>query len=190
MPVSFLIRIILWSWLGAAVAAGHFLVLQRIPTIGIPAMSITLTFVVALAIFKLAPLRDWVNTLDLRVLVLIHAVRFSGIYFLSLQQSGEFPRALVSSCLVDIVVATMAIPIALAPLAEHVRRRAIVIWNVVGFVGLLLALLTMGRLALSAPAELRAFTRLPLSLVPTMLVPFLLVIHLVIFARTRERQAR
>jgi hypothetical protein len=63
-----------------------------------------------------------------------------------------------------------------------------VIWNVVGFVGLLLALVTMARLNLSAPAELRAFTRLPLSLVPTLLIPLLLFIHVVLFVRTRTRQ--
>jgi hypothetical protein len=127
-----------------------------------------------------------VDSIDLRALVLVHSIRFSGIYFLSLQQRGDFPHAMVSSCIADIIIATMAIPIALAPLADDARRRAIVIWNVVGFVGLLLALIAMARLNLSAPGELRAFTRLPLSLLPTLLIPLLLVIHIILFARTRS----
>jgi hypothetical protein len=103
---------------------------------------------------------------------------------------GEFPRALLSSAIADIIIAAMALPVAFAPLTEAARRRAIVIWNVVGFVGLLLALVTMARLNLSSPTELRAFTRLPLSLVPTLLLPLLLFIHVVIFVRTRGNQER
>ena len=186
MPVSFLVRLVLWLWLGGAIAVGHFLVLQRLPPLAMPGLTVALTVLLAVAYFKIGALRSWVDANDLRALVLLHAIRFSGIYFLSLQQRGEFPHALVSTCIADIVIATMALPIAFAPLAEDARRRAIVIWNVAGFVGLLLALITMARLNLSAPIELRAFTRLPLSLVPTLLMPLLLVIHIILFARTRS----
>lgn len=186
MPASFLARILLWLWLGGAVAVGHFLVLQRLPPLAIPAISIVLAAFAALVGLKLDLLRAWIDSVDLRALVLLHVTRFAGIYFLSLSQQGEFPRALLSSNVVDVLVAMMALPIALAPLSDDARRRAIVIWNVVGFLGLLMSILAMARLGLAGTSELRAFTRLPLSLVPTMLIPLLLFIHVVIFVRTGE----
>jgi hypothetical protein len=82
----------------------------------------------------------------------------------------------------------MAFPIALAPLEAGPRRRAIVIWNVVGFIGLLLTLVNATRLNLVDPSQLRALTHLPLSLVPTFLMPLLLAIHVIIFDRTRREQ--
>jgi hypothetical protein len=190
MPVSFLVRILLWLWLGGAIAMGHFLVLQRLPPLAMPAVSVAIAGLLAVVCFRIRLFRTWVDSIDLRALVLLHTTRFIGIYFLSLSQRGEFPRALLSSAIADIIIAAMALPVAFAPLTEAARRRAIVIWNVVGFVGLLLALVTMARLNLSSPTELRAFTRLPLSLVPTLLLPLLLFIHVVIFVRTRGNQER
>ena len=188
MPASFLVRIILWLWLGGAIAIGHFLILRRLPPLAMPGISLGLAALTALAYFKIGTLRNWVDSIDLRGLVLLHVTRFIGLFFLSLYQRGELPRELLSASIGDIIIATMALPVVFAPLADEARRRAIVIWNVVGFVGLLLALVTMARLTLSAPAELRAFTRLPMSLVPTLLIPLLLFIHVVLFARTRAKQ--
>jgi hypothetical protein len=111
------------------------------------------------------------------------------VYFLMLYQRGDLPRAfVVPGSITDIIVATMALPIALAPLEAGPRRRAIVIWNVVGFIGLLLTLVNATRLNLVDPSQLRALTHLPLSLVPTFLMPLLLAIHVIIFDRTRREQ--
>lgn len=186
MPVSFLVRLFLWLWLGAAFVAGHFLVLQQLPPIALPVLALLITATVTLLYFVLSPLRSWVDEVDVRLLVLIHAVRFFGLYVLSLHQRGIVPAALATSTVCDIVVATMALPVAFAPLSDAARQRAIVIWNVVGFIGLAFGLVTMARLSLSTPVTLRSFTRLPLSLVPTFVTPFLLTLHIILFARTRS----
>jgi hypothetical protein len=189
MPVSFIVRVFFWVWFGAAIAAGHFLVLQRIPPFAVQGIIFGLTAVLVLAYFRIAPLRAWVDSLDLRLLVLVHVTRFVGIYFLVLYQRDELPRAFaVPGGVGDIIVATMALPVALAPLEAGPRRRAIVIWNVVGFVDILLVVITAARINLTSPGELRALTHLPLSLLPTLLVPVIIATHIIIFARTARSQ--
>jgi hypothetical protein len=189
MPVSLLVRIAFWLWLGAAIGAGHFRVFDRMPPLAMPAVIVGIAAVLTLAYFRISAVRAWVDSLDLRTLVLLHVTRFVGVYFLMLYQRGELPRAfVVPGSVTDVIVATMALPIAFAPLAEDSRRRAIVIWNVVGFVGLVLTLISAARINLAAPAELRALTHLPLSLVPTFLMPLLITIHVIIFDRTRRQQ--
>jgi hypothetical protein len=189
MPVSFLVRVAFWIWFGSAIAAGHFLVLQRIPPFALPGIIFGLTAVLVLAYFRVTPLRTWVDSLDLRLLVLVHLTRFVGIYFLVLFQRGELPRAFaVPGGIGDIIVATMVLPVAFAPLDDSARRRAIVIWNVVGFVDILLVVASAIRINLTDPSELRAFTHLPLSLLPTFLVPVIIATHIIIFVRTAGSQ--
>lgn len=187
MAVSLLIRVLFWLWFGAALAAGHFLVLQRVSALALPALTLFLAALPVLAYLRLRAIRSWVDAVDLRALVLLHVTRLAAIYLLVLHQRGEMPRALVMpGALGEIIVAVMALPVALAPLADAARHRAIVIWNVVGLVGLLLAQLNAVRLALATPADVRVLTTLPVSLLPTFLVPLLLATHVVILARTRR----
>jgi len=185
MPASFLVRLIFWIWLGGAIAAGHFFFLQRMGPAALQGLVLVLTGLLLLICFRVPPLRRWIESLDLRALVLVHVTRFAGIYFLVLHQRGDLPRPfVVPGSITDIIVATMAIPIALAPLEPAPRLRAIVIWNVVGFVGILFTLINATRVSLVDPTQLTALTHLPLSLVPTMLLPLLLAIHVILFIRT------
>lgn len=188
MAASLMVRLLFWVWLGAAIATGHFLLLQRLPAATLPAVTLGLAALPALAYFRLPAVRAWVDELDLRVLVLLHVTRLVGIYLLVLHQQGDLPQAFaVPGGLGAIVVAVMALPVALAPLADATRRRAIVIWNVFGGVELLLMLFSIVRIALSDPTDLRALTRLPLSLLPTFLLPLLLATHVILYARTARR---
>lgn len=188
MAASLMVRLFFWLWFGAAVAAGHFLLLQRVPAVALPAVTLGLAALPALAYFRFSAIRAWVDALDLRVLVLLHVTRFVGIYLLVLHQHGELPRAFaVPGGIGAIVVAVMALPVALAPLTGDARRRAIVIWNVFGGIELLLMLISLARIGLSDPADLRPLTRLPLSLLPTFLFPLLLAAHVILFARTSRR---
>src|SRR5687768_3254612 len=128
MPVSFLVRLFFWIWFGAAIAAGHFLVLQRVPPVSTPLITLAIAALLVLVYARISFVRTWVDSLDLRVLVLLHLTRFVGAYLLVLFQRGELPRAFaVTGGVTDIIVATIALPIALAPLDDRVRTRAIVI---------------------------------------------------------------
>lgn len=185
MSADLIVRLIVWIWFAGAAAVGHFLVLQRLPPAAIPAIALALAGVLLSAYFRIRPLRAWVDGLDLRSLVLVHVTRFLGIYFLALYQRGELPREFaVSGGMSDILVATMALVVALAPLEPAARRRAMVIWNVIGFMAVVVTLFNLTRLNLSDPSELRSLTHLPLSFLPTMLIPLILATHVIIFVRT------
>jgi hypothetical protein len=190
MSVSLFVRFFFWVWFGAAIAAGHFLTLQRLPPIATQGIIVTIAAALFAAYSRVTAVRSWVDALDLRALVLLHVTRFIGIYLLALFQRGELPGAFaLSAGVTDIIIATMALPIALAPLEDAARRRAIVMWNVVGFVGILVSTFSAARITLTHPSELRPLTHLPLSLLPTLLTPLLLVTHLIIFARTVRPKA-
>lgn len=189
MPTSLVVRIVLWTWFGAAVAAGHFLLLQRFPPFAVPVIVLGLAALAVYACFRSDALHAFVLAIDLRTLVLLHVTRFVGLYFLVLHQRGELPGAFaLPAGIGDLVVATMALPVALAPLEPTQRRRAIVIWNVTGFVDILLVIATAARLNLAAPAQMQAFTHLPLSLLPTFLVPLIIATHVLIFVRLARDQ--
>jgi hypothetical protein len=188
MPGSLLVRLILWAWFGSAVAFGYFQLLQRLAPPALPLIVFGLTGCVLYAYFRLAALRAWVDSLDSRRLVLLHLTRFVGIYFLILHRRGELPAAFaLPAGIGDIIVATMALPVVFAPVAESTRQRAIVIWNVAGFADIMLVVATAARLNLADPAQMHAFTHLPLSLLPTFLVPLIIATHVLLFVRTMRR---
>jgi hypothetical protein len=189
MSAALFARLLLWLWFGAAVAAGHFLVLARLPAFAMQGVLAGTTLVLLYAYVRFSGVRGWIDSIDLRALVLLHVSRFVGIYFLILHQRGELPRAFaVPGGIGDIIVATMALPVALAPLDPPLRRRAILIWNVVGFFDILMVIITATRLNLEHPGQLRALTYLPLSLLPTFLVPLIIATHVFIFVRIAREQ--
>ena len=191
MLASLLARLFFWVWFGAALAAGHFLVLQRLPPAATPAILLFLTALLLYGYFRIAMVRAWVDAQDLRILVLVHVTRFVGIYFLVLHRDGLLPYAFaVPGGIGDIIVATMAVPVALAPLADGSRRRIMTIWNVVGLIDILFVVATAMRINFTDPVQLRVLTILPLSLLPTFLVPLIIATHIVIFSRlARERDS-
>jgi hypothetical protein len=189
MPAAFLVRVLFWIWFGAAILAGHFRLLQRLPPFGVQGIIFGLSALLLLAYFRVRPVRDWVGGLALRALVLLHVTRFVGFYFLALYERGELPRAFaVPAGIGDIIIATMALPVVFAPLTDATRLRAIVIWNVIGFVDILMVVVNAARINLATPGELRALTQLPLSLLPTFLVPLIIATHVIIFVRASRAQ--
>ena len=184
MSTPFAIRVVFWAWLLAAIGVGRFFVLQRLPALAVPGMLFGLTGLLMLSYRMIAPFRNWVDSLDLRALVLLHVTRFVGIYFLVLYRRGELPYAFaVPGGIGDIIVAALAVVVVLLPLTESNRLRAIYIWNVIGFVDILLVVFAAARIVLSGGVGMLPLTYLPLSLLPTFLVPLIIASHLAIFAR-------
>lgn len=184
MSVSLLLRLIFWPWLAAAFYVGHTLLLQRIPPAAIPAIVLLLTTLVVMIYLRLKIIRHWIDGLDLRRLVFLHLTRFVGIAFLVLHHRGELPYAFaVPAGVGDIVIATLALPVIFAPLRDSTRLRAISLWNIAGLADLLLVVFTAARINLTQPASLRPLTELPLSFLPTVLVPLLIGTHVIIFLR-------
>jgi len=190
MPAALLIRLVLWLWLFAALAVGRLQLLARLPGPAIQGVILALTAALLLAYAKAGGFRGWIDRLDLRALVLLHVTRFVGIYFLLLYQRGELPYAFaVPGGWGDIAVATLALLVGLLPMAEATRRHAIAIWNVVGLIDILLVVFTAARLGLEDIRQLRALTYLPLSLLPTFLVPLVIATHVMIVLRLRRENS-
>ena len=64
------------------------------------------------------------------------------------------------------------------------------LWNILGLVDLRFLISTVTRLGRSNPESMKAFTKPPLSLLPALIVPLILVTPVILSARLlRQRQA-
>ena len=172
-------------WLLVAFAAGAAGVLRsaRPP---MPQLVIgVLTAALLVLFWTPSPVRRWALQVDVRRLVLIHVTRLvAGGYFLILYGRGELPYAFaVPGGWGDIAVAVTA----LAVCWPGRSRNALLAWNVFGTVDILLVVATAARLGMADPESMRALLRLPLSLLPTFLVPIIIATHVIIFARLGRR---
>ena len=105
---------------------------------------------------------------------------------------GPFPQ---SAGWGDIITGIFAIPLASAAAGGSPnRRRLIGAWNVFGMLDLIVAV-TLGTVSangsplqiIHAGAGSDAVYSLPCSLIPTVLVPFFLIVHGIVFAQLRAR---
>jgi hypothetical protein len=190
MSVPLFVRLVFWAWFAAAVYIGQQRVLQRLPPPAVQGILFGLTALVLLGYFRVAALRDWFDRLDLRHLVLVHVSRLVGLYFLLLYARGELPYAFaVPAGIGDILVALAAVLIVFLRMGYERRQALISLWNVIGFVDIMLVVATAIRLNLTDAAQLRALTHLPLSLLPTFLVPLIIATHVIIFTRIARARA-
>jgi len=191
MSIPLAIRAAFWIWFFAALFVGRFLLLQKFPPPAVQGVLLALTAALVLTYRHAAAFRTWVDALDLRAIVLFHVTRFVGFYFVFLYRRGELPYAFaVPGGIGDIIVAALALVVALFSFGEATRLHAIYIWNVIGFIDILLVVFSAVRIALAGGGrELIALTQLPLSLLPTFLVPLIIASHLAIFARLARARA-
>lgn len=148
-----------------------------------------LTAVILVLFWTPTPFRRWALAVDVRALVAIHVTRFVGIYFLVLYKRGELPYPFaVPGGWGDIAVATTALAIVFSARPDTTTgRRVIMGWNVFGLWDILFVVVTAIRLALADPPSMGALLVLPLSLLPTFLVPIIIATHVIIFTRLRTR---
>ena len=134
--------------------------------------------------------RKWIFEINLNYLVLIHITRFVGFYFLILYSEGRLPYDFaVKGGWGDIVVATAAFLILIVYLIrKSVSSYAYNIWNIVGLLDILFVVFTASRLALKDPESMSELLILPLSLLPTFLVPLIIYTHLIIGYRLNFRK--
>ena len=131
--------------------------------------------------------RGWLRTLDPRATLTLHLTRFVGIYFLVLHRRGELPgQFAVPGGWGDIAVASLALVLLLVPAEPKWWRAAVIGWNVLGLLDILFVVATAARLATADPGSMAAMLRLPLSLLPTFLVPLIIATHVWLFARLRQ----
>jgi len=133
--------------------------------------------------------RGWVRAVPLGALVAIHLVRFVGAWFIALYRRGELPfEFAVPGGWGDILAAAgaAALLVGAIPARTRGRRGVVLAWNVLGLLDIVYVLATAARLYFADPDQLAPLTRLPLSLLPTFLVPLIVLSHLRIFGWLRE----
>jgi hypothetical protein len=187
-PIPPLVRYGLWAWLFAALGVGASGALQRLPVPAVQGILAVLTAAAVIAWRKVAAIRAWATRADPRIFVALHLTRFVGIYFVVLYRRGLLPYDFgVRGGIGDTVVATAALALCVLPLAPVTRRSAIVFWNIFGLLDILVVVVSAAREGLAGNPQMRALTVLPLSLLPTFLVPLIIVTHFILFSRVLAR---
>jgi hypothetical protein len=135
-------------------------------------------------------------SIPLPALIGLNAGRLLGAFFILLYAAGRLPAPFAPAAgWGDVLVAALAIPLATSAAAGHVGPAWIRLRNGLGALGLVLAV-SLG--LLSAPAApFRLFWEgstaiiggLPWVMIPTLLVPLYLMLHLTIAAQLRSRSA-
>jgi hypothetical protein len=174
-------------WLAGAVVLGAS---GRVAELRPPAPQLVLLGLTAGLILggvALPGFRTWLLSIPLRRLVALHVTRFVGAYFLVLYGRGQLPYAFaVPGGWGDILVATLALGLVLLMPNLEGARSSVLGWNLLGLADILYVVATASRLTFADPPSMAALLRLPLSLLPTFLVPIIVASHLLILARLRR----
>lgn len=170
----------------------------RIPGVVYP---FTLLLVAGVAAWIQSPrLREIVFRIPLPALIAVNAARVLGVFFVILYAAGRLPAPFAQSAgFGDVLVAVLALPLAIAASSGIASATLIGAWNALGIadliaavsLGLLSAAGTPFRLFTSGPDSGATIGSLPWAIIPTLLVPFYLLIHFGIAAKLRAaRTAR
>lgn len=173
-------------WLGATVLLGLTGVFTRITSPAPQLFALVLT-VVAIVISTTVPnVRAWVDSLSLRSLVGIHAIRFIGIAFLILGARGQLsPLFAERAGSGDITAATGAVLLVLSGVPRSSTHRWVYLaWNTFGVLDLIVAVSTAAIVVIRGYTPgMQLLAQLPLIIVPVLAVPFLFAAHVAIYRR-------
>lgn len=173
-------RRVLWiaaAWFAATLVAGAVGVFDSGagPPVAVGA-AVGLPVVLVVALLAWSPaFRAWARSLDLRLLTMLQSWRIIGFAFLAVWAVDRLPAAFaLPAALGDILVGLAAPAVALA-LVRPGGRSLFYAWTAIG-IGDLLVAITLGILV-NDGANMSAMAALPLSLIPTFVVPFALALH-------------
>jgi len=178
-----IVAAILGAWLCFAWAfgvAGPF----RNVSASVVALTVwTLSALALLACWKIPTIRSWAAVVDLRAFVAIHVTRFVGIYFLILAGRAQLPPGFARPAGIgDILAASAAVVLLAAPKIPS-WQRLLRIWNFFGFIDIVFVAFSALRFGLQDWQSMAPLRELPLSLLPTFLVPLIIASHVLIFVR-------
>jgi hypothetical protein len=185
---------VLLAWFLLALAAS---LLGAFDSQSRPPILLGLAVVVPIVVFAIGYLasvrfREFVSSLDLRILTLAQTFRVVGIVFVLLYFQGALPGTFALPAGWGDVAIGVTAPIVAWYWRPPFPSRTFVVWNVLGCLDLVLAV-TLGVLASPTPigilagdATTRLMGQFPLSLIPTFFVPLFLILHLICLSRVRQ----
>jgi hypothetical protein len=180
--MKFAVIAVVWFVAAISLAASGSLQRLRPPAPQLVLVGLTVALLVVWRVNS--GFRQWLETMDLRGLIALHLTRFVGLYFLVLCRHGELPSsfAIPAGC-GDVLVATLAAVLLVFWKVVVSRRPWIGAWNTFGLIDIVFVVASAGRHGMADPASMSALLRLPLSVLPTFLVPLIIASHIVIFSR-------
>lgn len=166
---------------------------------GAPPIALLIGLMAPLSLFLLGywtsrPLREFVLSADLRLIVGMQAWRWAGFGFLALYANGVLPGIFaLPAGLGDMAIGITA-PFVLSGLLrqpDFAASNRFVTWNLLGILDLAVAISVGALVPLLAPsfygtASTAPMAQLPLVLIPTYLVPTFLILHLTALFQARR----
>ena len=169
---------------------------QRPPVaLGAAAILPVIAFAIGALIWK--EFRQFVLKSNLRLLTLAQTWRIGGVVFLIRYGQGILPAIFaLPAGWGDIAIGATAPLVAWAiSYKKDFPKQLFVLWNVLGMLDLVMAV-SLGILASASPLGIlageittQAMGKFPLSLIPTFIVPLLLILHLITLGRVRYETA-
>jgi hypothetical protein len=167
---------------------------------GAPPLALLIALVVPLGLFLIGhrtirPVREFILSADLKLIVGMQAWRWAGFGFLALYANHVLPGIFaLPAGLGDMAVGITA-PLMLSGLLRQPgfsTGSRFAVWNLLGILDLAVAISVGALVPLLAPsfygtASTSPMAQLPLVLIPTFLVPIFLMLHLTALFQARRR---
>jgi hypothetical protein len=182
------VTLILLGWLCFAVGLASWF--HNVSAYVVAATVWTLTALVLLGCWKITPVKVWALNINLRWLVLFHVTRLlAGAYLLVLCQSGQLSCGFAKPAgWGDMIVAILALAVVGAMRAQFAKT-LLLIWNTLGLIDIIFVVSSALRFGLNDWQSMHALRELPLSLLPTFLVPLIIASHVLIFVRLARAES-
>ena len=195
IPLAVALALTVWFLLVVTLgAAGAFVGPPGTPPLAI-ATGVTVPLVLFFAWLRLShSFREFVLSLDLRLIAAMQAWRWAGLGFLSLYAHKVLPAVFaLPAGLGDMAIGVTApwMILALVRQPGFAARGTFIRWNVLGILDLLIAVsigAVSALLTTGAPGEISTapMATLPLLLIPAFLVPFFLMLHTAALMQSRQ----
>jgi hypothetical protein len=166
---------------------------------GTPPIALLVALFAPLGLFLLGywtvpPLREFVLSADLRLIVGVQAWRWAGFGFLALYANGVLPGVFALPAGLGDMAVGMTAPLVLSGLLRRpgfAGGNRFVTWNLLGILDLAVAVSIGALVPLLAPnfygtVSTAPMAQLPLVLIPAYLVPTFLILHLTALFQARR----
>ncbi len=176
-------------WLIIALLLALTGALHNLP-VSMPIVAVALTAALLVVVALSQPVRARAFAGGPRPLVAFHLTRFVGFYFLWLYSLGVLARNFaVPAGWGDVIIAAWAAALLLVrDWNSRELRLAVLMWNAFGLFDILLVMALATRQAAIDPGFRNGFASLPLSLLPTFIVPIVIASHVLLFAWLYNRR--
>lgn len=134
--------------------------------------------------------RELVLALNPRLLTFVQSLRILGLVFVILESERQLPVLFGRSAGYGDIFIGLTASLVAVKLAIPRHRNSFIVWNVLGITDLITAVFLGTTAQWLAPhgASMFLMTVLPLSLIPTFLVPLFFILHVIAIAQARRWQ--